>query len=109
MLRTYKLFISHAWHRDEEYWRVVQMLNEGSYFHWENLSVPEHDPIDTSNAGQLEYTLRGQIRECCAFIAVPPWGQVLLPAAIAPYADKIASRQDTLIQAVRDHALPEGA
>jgi len=115
---------------------VVDMLNAAPFFFWENLSVPEHDPIDSTNSPQLEYTLRAQIRECCAFvacsgmwvprsewilfevafarrigrpiIAIPPWGQVLLPVAIAPYADVTVSRQDTLVRAIRDYALPEG-
>ena len=136
LLRRYKLFVSHAWHRDDEYWRVVDMLDSAPYFRWENLSVPEHDPIHSSEANVLESSLRDQIRECCAFIAccgmwvprsdwilfevqfarrigrpiigVPPWGQVTLPVAISPYADAIASRQDSLVNAIRARALAEG-
>ena len=59
LLRKYKLFISHAWHRDEEYWRVVNMLNDVNYFAWENMSVPEHDPIHTSESNVLANRLRG--------------------------------------------------
>jgi MTH538 TIR-like domain (DUF1863) len=137
MLRNYKIFISHAWHRDEEYWRVVKMLNETPYFSWLNLSVPEHDPIDSNDTEELKRVLRDQIRESCVFIAccgmwvprsewilhevqfarrigrpvigVPPWGQVVLPIAISPHAQAIASRQDTLISAIRSLALPEGS
>lgn len=135
-LRAYKLFVSHAWHRDDEYWRIVDMLDSAPHFRWENLSVPGHDPFDSNESNVLAPGLRKQIRECCAFIAccgmwvphsdwilfeiqfarrigrpiiaVPPWRQVNLPSAIAPYADAIASRQDSLVNAVRRFALPEG-
>jgi hypothetical protein len=44
-LRTYRVFISHAWAYSDDYRRIVQFLNDAPNFAWENLSVPEHDPV----------------------------------------------------------------
>ena len=43
-LKTYDLFISHAWKYGDSYKRVVDMLNSASNFKWRNYSVPKHDP-----------------------------------------------------------------
>ena len=44
-LKTYDLFISHAWKYNEDYYRLVDMLNNAPNFKWRNYSVPEHDPV----------------------------------------------------------------
>lgn len=133
-LRKYKVFISHAWHRDEEYWRVYHMLNTASRFAWENLSVPEHDQIDAEDIESLKYELRNQMRPANVFIicagmwvphsdwisfeiqfarrigrpiiAVPPWGAQRTPAVLNGPDILWASRQDTLVQTIRYHAVP---
>ena len=65
-LRIYRLFISHAWRHHEEYDRLVDLLNRAPYFHWQNYSSPEHDPVvdpDTRVGKRiLEQALRNQIR-----------------------------------------------
>lgn len=43
-LKRYGIFISHAWSYNEEYYRLVKMLDEAPLFEWANYSVPEHDP-----------------------------------------------------------------
>lgn len=58
-LRTYRIFISHAWHRSEHYTRVVDWLNGANNLRWENLSVPEHRPVPGED---LAYGLRNQMR-----------------------------------------------
>jgi hypothetical protein len=135
-LRTYKLFISHAWHRDEDYFRVAEWLNSAPNFDWEDLSVPEHEAIDTKELGRtIQYHLHAYMRDACAFIlcaglyashsewidyevnfarrigcpiiAVAPWGAQRLPRAAA-YADHTVSRADSLVHAIRAYALDEG-
>lgn len=44
VLRTYDLFISHAWSYNDEYDRIVKMLTEASNFTWRNYSCPRSDP-----------------------------------------------------------------
>ena len=134
VLRTYRLFISHAWHRSEHYSRVVFWLRSTPNFRWENLSVPEHDPIYGSD---LEYELRNQMRPADAFvilagmyanhsywidfelsfarrigrpiIGVRPWGAERLPIAIQNAARKIVGwNGNSIVSAVRHLALPSG-
>lgn len=65
-LKTYDLFISHAWRYHDDYDRVVKLLNEAPNFNWRNYSVPRHDPAIDPNteAGfqKLKSALRDQIR-----------------------------------------------
>lgn len=135
-LRTYRLFISHAWRRSEHYSRVVGWLNGASNFRWENLSVPEHDPLHDSD--ELDYELRNQMRPADAFlilagmysmrsewidfelsfarrigrpiIGVRPWGAQRLPVAIQSAAiDVVGWNGASIVNAVRQYALPSGA
>lgn len=68
-MKTYNIFISHAWKYSEHYNKVVQWLNEAQNegkFKWKNYSVPEHDPLidHNSDAGKkkLKAELEGQIK-----------------------------------------------
>jgi hypothetical protein len=129
------LFISHAWHRDDAYWKVEAMLNAVPHFNWSNLSVPEHAAIDPDAGETIEYHLRAFMRQACIFIlcaglyvshsewiefeidfarrigrpiiAVAPWGAARLPAA-SRFAVEVVARSDTLVRAIRTHALPVG-
>ena len=33
-LKTYDLFISHAWEYNSEYYRLINLLNEAQLFRW---------------------------------------------------------------------------
>lgn len=44
-LKTYDLFISHAWKYNEDYYRIEEFLEKAPLFKWRNYSVPEHDPL----------------------------------------------------------------
>jgi len=48
-LKTYDLFLSHAWKYNDDYNRLVKMLNDAPAFKWRNYSVPEHDPLIDPN------------------------------------------------------------
>jgi hypothetical protein len=48
-LKTYDLFISHAWQYNDDYYRLEKMLNEALLFKWRNYSVPKHDPLIDPN------------------------------------------------------------
>jgi hypothetical protein len=136
-LRTYRIFVSHAWHRGEHYNRVISWLNGAANFAWENLSVPEHDPVKGNDSEALAYELRNQMRPADAFIilagmyaahsdwidfelsfarrigrpiiGVRPWGAERLPATIQNAATEIVGwNGDSIVGAVRRHALPSG-
>ncbi len=65
-LKTYGLFISHAWRYSDDYYRLVNMLDAAPYFQWRNYSVPEHDPVldpdDPDDQESLVKELKQQIR-----------------------------------------------
>lgn len=44
-LKTYDLFISHAWKYHDNYYRIIDLLDRANYFSYRNYSVPKHDPI----------------------------------------------------------------
>ncbi len=46
---TYNLFISHSWAYNDEYEKLVRMLNDKPYFYYKNYSVPKNDPIHNAS------------------------------------------------------------
>lgn len=56
-LRIYRLFISHAWIYNDDYYTLVKMLKNANHFYWHNYSVPEHDPLIINSTRQLEQGL----------------------------------------------------
>ena len=61
-LKTYDLFISHAWDYDDDYYRLWNLLRNAPLFKCRNYSVPQHDPLDANNTSRLEVALGRQIR-----------------------------------------------
>lgn len=135
-LRTYKVFISHAWKYDEDYYRVEKMLNDCRNFAWQNMSVPRHDPI--KNAQELTYELNAQMRPANAFlilagmyaaqsewieyeinfarrigrpiIGVKPWGAQVIPNIVQNNAKEIVGwNTDSIVGAIRSWALADGS
>lgn len=43
-LRTYSLFISHAWRYGGDYDRIESLLDGAALFHWKNYSCPRSNP-----------------------------------------------------------------
>lgn len=74
-LKTYDMFISHAWNYNEEYYRLIDLLDGANNFYYRNYSVPEHDPViePNSDVGKraLSAALDRQIRpvNCVLVIA----------------------------------------
>jgi hypothetical protein len=131
LLRTYRVFISHAWQYSADYFRVVRFLDEAPQFEWENLSVPEHEPLSNSN---LEKELRDQMRPADVFIIIAgmyvnhsdsidfemsfarrigrpiialwPRGNVRMPITIQRAAAELVGWNGAgLVRAIRKHAL----
>ena len=65
-LKTYDLFISHAWRYNAEYYRLISLLNNTPHLRYRNYSVPEHDPVldpdGTYGRATLTSALDRQIR-----------------------------------------------
>ena len=129
-LRIYRLFISHAWSYNDEYYTLTDRLYEAPNFLYHNYSVPEHDPVDDE---ELEKELREQIRPVQVVVilggmyvayskwiqfeidyakelekpilGISPRGSQRMPNAVTLAADKIVGwYTPTIVQAIRDLA-----
>jgi hypothetical protein len=133
-LRTYKVFISHAWHRSSDYHRIVRFLDEAGNFRWVDLSVPEHAPL---SAADLAYEIRNQLRPSDVFLIVAgmysahsEWiefevsfarrigrpiigiwkrGSVRLPSIVERSATEVVGwNGNSIVRAIRQYALSSG-
>lgn len=133
-LKTYDLFISHAWTYNEHYHRLVGLLNDADLFHWRNYSVPEHDPLIGGNEKKLTEELDKQIRPVNAvlviagmyvnfrewiqkeidlsqkyekpIIGIYPWGSEHMPQAVREASVTLVKwNTDPIVNAIRKHAL----
>lgn len=48
-LKTYDIFISHAWAYNEDYYNIIKRLESQPNFYFRNYSVPTHDPLVDPN------------------------------------------------------------
>lgn len=130
-LRTYSVFICHDWEYSDSYHRVCAFLNDAPHFRWKNLSVPDHDPLDTDDL--LEKNLRDQVRPADvmlvmagmysarsvwmdwemrfarrigkSIIGIKPRGNALLPLVVQNNADEIVGwNGGSIVNAIRRHA-----
>ncbi len=133
-LKKYRIFISHAWEYNDEYYRIVKMLNEAPNFDWANYSVPEHDPLHNKPKRELIEALRNQIRPtqiviilagmyvnysewiqeeidiAQAFekpiIGVKPWGSERIPLSVQEAAiEMVGWNTSSIVSAIRNYAL----
>ena len=133
-LHRYRLFISHAWEYNADYYRLIEMLDEASNFSYANYSVPEHDPVDANNNSKLKEELRQQIRPVevvlilggmyvaysdwiqfeidyakslsKSILGIKPWGAQVMPTAVQDAADEIVGwNTSTIVSAIRRLAI----
>lgn len=129
-LHRYKIFISHAWQYNADYYRLIEMLDDAPNFSYANYSVPKHDPVDANNKSKLKEELRQQIRPVEVVIilggmyvaysdwiqfeidyanylskpilGIKPWGSQLMPKAVQDAADEIVGwNTSTIVAAIR--------
>jgi hypothetical protein len=65
MMRTHRIFISHAWQYGDAYDRLVVLLNKARYFSYINYSAPEDRPLDlpsTVTKAKIEKALDNKIK-----------------------------------------------
>ena len=133
-LKTYRLFISHAWTYNAEYYRLLRMLESAPNFRFRNYSVPEHDPLKTKTDAQLRTALRNQIKpvHCVLILAgmyvnhrkwiqeeidiakgykkpivgIRPRGQQRTPKEVQDAAVVMVGwNTNSIVRAIRDHSL----
>ena len=132
-LHRYRIFISHAWSYNADYYQLVDRLDETRNFLYANYSVPEHDPVDANNNTKLKEELRQQIRPVEVVIilggmyvaysdwiqfeidfakhlnkpilGVRPWGAAKMPKSVQDAADEIVGwNAPTIVSAIRSLA-----
>ena len=133
-LKTYDLFISHAWTRNTEYDRLVRMLRAAPNFRPRNYSVPKEDPLNAANDATLIIALRRQIRpaNCVLILAgmyvnhrkwikkeiaiaqrygkpiigIKPRGHRHTPITVQEAADIMVSwNTSSIVKAIRDYSI----
>ena len=133
-LKTYDVFISHAWSYHEDYYRMVRFLGEAQYFYWRNYSVPQHDPLDAGSNRRLREALKRQMRPVnvvlilagmyaahsdwiefeIAFslelnkpmVGIRPWGQQRIPKAVSDSVDTMVGWQkNSIVSAIRRYSI----
>lgn len=127
----YALFLSHSWDYDQEYARVVRLLEDADRFDFRNYSVPEEEQFDTNSDAELERVIREkqikpssvvvvlaglysthsnwigkEIRiaeeEGKPILGVKPWGNDRSSNYVEQHADKMVGwNTDSIIDAVR--------
>ena len=70
--KSYNIFIPHAWDYDEEYQRLLNLLEGVEGFEYRDYSVPKDDPIETKTESkkELEEALERQI-QAVSVVVVP--------------------------------------
>jgi hypothetical protein len=133
-LRTYDLFISHAWTYGDDYYRLVDLLHDAPNFDWRNFSVPEDDPLHGGSARQLRDGLDRQMRGVHAvlmlsgvyathsdwmqveielaqnydkpIIGIYPWASQRASAAVQDVAhEMVAWNTSSIVNAIRRNAI----
>ena len=68
--RIYNLFISHCWSYDDEYIRLVNLLNNAPDFYWKNYSVSFDNPLAGGSRKKLAEEIDRQIRLASAVLVI---------------------------------------
>lgn len=66
----YNLFISHCWSYDDEYLRLINLLNNAPEFYWKNYSVSIDNPLAGGSKTKLAAEIDGQIRLASAVLVI---------------------------------------
>ena len=134
MSKDYRIFISHAWKYDDDYYRLENLLKKDPYFSFYNHSVPNHDPLIANNDYELTQLLFNQIRGTHVvliiagmyvnyskwiqkeidiaiyynkpIIGIKPWGRQYTPIQVQEDADEMVSwNTSSIIDAIERMAL----
>ena len=75
-LKTYDLFISHAWKYGEEYERLISLLDKAPNFCYRNYSAPKDKPLqnldstDVDTKNEIKNAINRKIRPVNAVIVI---------------------------------------
>lgn len=75
-LKTYHLFISHAWKYGDEYTRLVNLLDGANNFKYKNYSAPSDNPLknldgsDVTNKSEITSAIKRKITPSNAVVVI---------------------------------------
>ncbi|MCK5602272.1 TIR domain-containing protein [Candidatus Pacearchaeota archaeon] len=124
------IFIPHAWDYDEEYDRLVKLLEGVEGFEFRDYSVPKEYPLEADSIRELEEALENQIKSVSVvvvpagmyaahrewiekeiqiakrlekpIVAVQPWGSERIPQIVEQNADEIVGwNKESIVEAIR--------
>lgn len=128
----YDLFISHSWEYDDDYERLVDLLDEKNHFSYRNYSVPEKEKVEGKSDQALRRHIKNkQIQPASVVIVlagmysehsdwigkevrdakdlgkpvlgVEPWGSQRTPNYINQRADEVVGwNKHTIVRAIRN-------
>lgn len=133
-LRTYHIFISHAWRHSVSYDRLTLMLKKAQYLRWSNYSVPSYRALLTKTKYELTDSLYRQIRPTHVVIilagmyvahsywiqkeidiaeqlgkpmlGIYPWGSLKIPKAVQLAVDDMVGwNTASIVRAIRRLAI----
>ena len=130
-LKNYRVFISHAWEYNADYYRLIEMLDEAPLFNWSNYSVPEHDPLDmkglpaalerqiaptniviilsgmyAAHSDWIQNEIDIAVEKSKPIIGIAPWGQQNIPVVVQEAAEEIVGwNTSSIVDAIRKYAL----
>lgn len=133
-LKNYRTFIAHCWSYDEDYTRLVNLLNNASLFKWSNYSVPKKDPLKGGSDAALKEQIRVQMAPTQIvliasgmyvsyrdwidteiniatnmgkpIVGIKPWGNERVPAAVQLVAREVVNwNTDSIVAAIRKYAI----
>lgn len=67
--KEYPLFISHCWDYRTDYYTVEKWIDD-SDINWRNMSIPVHNPKDTSTDSELKTKINNNIKQSSVFIVI---------------------------------------
>lgn len=92
----YNIFISHAWKYSNQYYQVVQWLNEAQdegKLVWKNYSVPSHDPLVDPGTAVGKTKLKNELKQ-----QISPASKVIILAGMyAAHSEWIDFEIDTAV------------
>lgn len=132
--QDYAVFVSHSWDYDQEYARLVRLLEEANRFEFRDYSVPKEEKFETDTDEELKEVLRQkqikpssvvvvlaglysthsdwigkEIRiaeeEGKPILGVEPWGNNRKSNYVEQHADEMVSwNTDSIVDEIRDLA-----
>ncbi|VEN74028.1 Molecular chaperone Tir [Candidatus Desulfarcum epimagneticum] len=68
-MKTYNLFISHSWAYGSNYDRLIELIDNRTYFDFKDYSVPKNDPIHNAPTDKaLREAIQRQMSPCQVII-----------------------------------------